>query len=127
MFDDAKHCHILYLKVFEYVKFARNVCYSVWNNIECVLLFVKCTDESKDEDDNADSSTAAFSIARPHQSSPRPSSGLGGSQLTLANRQCHHQASIISNGTPKPRKKRSRAAFSHAQVFELERRKCHSI
>ncbi len=27
--------------------------------------------------------------------------------------------------TPKPRKKRSRAAFSHAQVFELERRFSH--
>ena len=33
--------------------------------------------------------------------------------------------SAINAGINKPRKKRSRAAFSHAQVYELERRFSH--
>ena len=34
-------------------------------------------------------------------------------------------AANVSVGINKPRKKRSRAAFSHAQVYELERRFSH--
>ncbi|XP_027747041.1 homeobox protein Nkx-3.2 [Empidonax traillii] len=76
--------------------------------------------------------------AQPHEAAERDAAGLSDSEMsaTVSDRSPPDEedgagkcGNLIPGeeeaAAPKPRKKRSRAAFSHAQVFELERRFNH--
>ncbi|XP_066851756.1 homeobox protein Nkx-3.2 [Anser cygnoides] len=70
------------------------------------------------ERDNAGLSDSEMSAAVSDRSPPEEEDGAGKCGKLLP-------AEDEAAAAPKPRKKRSRAAFSHAQVFELERRFNH--